>query len=170
MPKGAQGRKPPKAEMAVQQDLTRRLRAALTECPLELVEMGATLQAEEEQVLAALRRLGKKKRGRLRSGVVDGLNCWWWERPSGPGRPGRPLTYHSPEPCGSTAAGRRPPSQLRRLDPRLRLRRLGRRHHRLPVYDTVRRLPGGRPAKGPVDRPRRLDVCSRPEPGTSWKC
>ena len=81
MPKGAQGGKPPKAEKAAQQDLTRRLRAALTERPLELVEMGATLRAEEEPVLVALRLLGKKKRGRLRSGVVDGRNCWWWEPP-----------------------------------------------------------------------------------------
>jgi hypothetical protein len=91
MAKGAQGRKPPKAEKAVQQDLTRRLRAALTERPLELVEMGATLQAEEELVLVALRRLGKKKRGRLRSGVVDGRNCWWWEPPpAAPDAPGGP--------------------------------------------------------------------------------
>ena len=91
MPKGAQGRKPPKAEKAAHQDLTRRLRAALTERPLELVEMGATLQAEEGLVLVALRRLGKKKRGRLRSGVVDGRNCWWWEPPlAGPDAPDAP--------------------------------------------------------------------------------
>ena len=70
--------------------MTRRLRAALAERPLELGEMGAALQAEEELVLIALRRLGKRKRGRLRSGVVDGRNCWWWEPPPAPDDAGGP--------------------------------------------------------------------------------
>jgi hypothetical protein len=81
MPKGAPGGKPPKAKKAGRQDVDRRLQAALAERPLEFEEMRAELQVEEEAVLGALRRLGKKKRGRLRSGVVDGRNCWWWEPP-----------------------------------------------------------------------------------------
>jgi hypothetical protein len=81
MPKGAPTKQPPKVDKAARRDVTRRLRAALAERPLELVEMCATLQADEELVLIALRRLGKKKRGGLRSGVVGGRNCWWWEPP-----------------------------------------------------------------------------------------
>jgi hypothetical protein len=59
--------------------IARRLRQALSERPLEIVEMQAVLQVEEPQVLAGLRRLNKKPGRRLRSGVLEGRNCWWWE-------------------------------------------------------------------------------------------
>jgi hypothetical protein len=81
MAKEPSARKPPKVDKAARPELTRRLRDVLAERPLEFDEMRASLQAEEALVLDALRRLGKKKRGRLRSGVVDGRNCWWWEPP-----------------------------------------------------------------------------------------
>ena len=62
--------------------LTRRLRDAIAERPLELPEMIGVLGDAEDEVLAALRVLGKKSRGRLRSGVLDGRNCWWWVPPA----------------------------------------------------------------------------------------
>jgi hypothetical protein len=61
--------------------LTRRLRDALSEHALELPEMIGLLEASEPEVLEGLRVLGKKTRGRLRSGVLDGRNCWWWDPP-----------------------------------------------------------------------------------------
>ena len=63
--------------------LTRRLRDILTEQPLEIAEMEAALGLDEAAVLLGLRELGERKRGRLRSGVRDGRNCWWWEPPAG---------------------------------------------------------------------------------------
>jgi hypothetical protein len=60
--------------------LTRRLRQALSERPLEIAEMQEVLQVDEPMVLAGLRRLGKKPGRRLRSGVLEGRNCWWWEQ------------------------------------------------------------------------------------------
>jgi hypothetical protein len=61
--------------------LARRLRDALSEYALELPEMIDLLAASESEVLEGLRVLGKKTRGRLRSGVLDGRNCWWWDPP-----------------------------------------------------------------------------------------
>jgi hypothetical protein len=61
--------------------LTRRLRDVLSERALELPEMIGLLEASEPEVLEGLRVLGKKTRGRLRSGVLDGRNCWWWDPP-----------------------------------------------------------------------------------------
>jgi hypothetical protein len=60
--------------------VTRRLRQALSERPLEIAEMQEVLQVDEPMVLAGLRRLGKKPGRRLRSGVLEGRNCWWWEQ------------------------------------------------------------------------------------------
>jgi hypothetical protein len=59
--------------------IARRLRQALSERPLEIVEMQAVLQVDEPLILAGLRRLNKKPGLRLHSGVLEGRNCWWWE-------------------------------------------------------------------------------------------
>ena len=60
--------------------LTRRLRETLSQRPLEILEMQEVLQVGEPLILAGLRRLNKKPGRRLRSGVLEGRNCWWWER------------------------------------------------------------------------------------------
>lgn len=75
-PKG-EGSKIKKKE---RKDAAKRLREVLAERPLELHEMMAILSAQEDLVLAALRELGEKKRSRLRSGMVEGRPCWWWEK------------------------------------------------------------------------------------------
>ena len=59
--------------------LTRRLREALSQRPLEILEMQEVLRVGEPLILAGLRRLNKKPGKRLRSGVLEGRNCWWWE-------------------------------------------------------------------------------------------
>jgi hypothetical protein len=64
--------------------IARRLRQALSERPLEIQEMQEVLQVGEPLILAGLRRLNKKPGRRLRSGVLEGRNCWWWEQPCPP--------------------------------------------------------------------------------------
>jgi hypothetical protein len=73
-----------RAKRAGRRLVARRLRDALAERPLELPEMIAALGVDEHAVLVALRDLGKKTRGRLRSGAPGGRNCWWWEVPVEP--------------------------------------------------------------------------------------
>jgi hypothetical protein len=48
-----------------------------------------------------LRLLGKKTRGRLRSGVLDGRNCWWWDPP-----PAAALEVPDGAPDGAPDGGR----------------------------------------------------------------
>jgi hypothetical protein len=60
--------------------LAKRLRTTLLGGALTLPEMVGAVEAKEEDVLRALRRLRKtRKHGRLRSGIVSGSACWWWE-------------------------------------------------------------------------------------------
>ena len=59
--------------------VTKTLRASLTQTPLTITQMMAGLSVGEDAIFYALRRLGKSKKGDLRSGMVKGLPCWWWE-------------------------------------------------------------------------------------------
>ena len=59
--------------------VARRLRALLTARETTIPEMTAELDVTEAAVLDGLRRLGKSRKGTLRSGMVDGRPCWWWE-------------------------------------------------------------------------------------------
>ena len=85
---------------AARKDLVRRLRAALVEQPLTIAQMVEALGADESAVLAALRRLRKSGKtrvrkaqhdisgaasdpNRLRSGMVAGRPCWWWKPEAG---------------------------------------------------------------------------------------
>ena len=57
----------------------KRVRALLAGREATIPEMVGELDVTEDAVLYALRRLGKSKKGTLRSGIVDGKPCWWWE-------------------------------------------------------------------------------------------
>ena len=58
--------------------VAKRLRAVLAERECTIPEMIAALDVTEAAVLDALRRLGKSKKGTLRSGIVRSRPCWWW--------------------------------------------------------------------------------------------
>lgn len=62
--------------------ITKSLRAYLGAGPHTIPEMIADLAVSEDAVLYGLRRLGKSKKGTLRSGMVDARPCWWWEPPA----------------------------------------------------------------------------------------
>ena len=86
MPKAKKGRKKGKGEGAegervLRKGVTKRLRALLAGGPHTIAHMRSMLAVDEDAVLYGLRRLGKAKRGRLRSGMVAGKPCWWWEAP-----------------------------------------------------------------------------------------
>ena len=70
--------------------VTKTLRAALTHTPLTITQMMAGLALPEDAIFYALRRLGKSKKGDLRSGMVKGLPCWWWEPGSAQSEPAPP--------------------------------------------------------------------------------
>jgi hypothetical protein len=73
---------PKKRAKAARKELARRLRSALTGSPITIAQMVEALAADEDAVLGALRRLGKRRKsykGRLHSGMVAGRPCWWWE-------------------------------------------------------------------------------------------
>ena len=76
-PKAAE--KAPAAPKASYKGVTKTLRAALTHTPLTITQMMTDLAVPEDAIFYALRRLGKSKKGDLRSGMVKGLPCWWWE-------------------------------------------------------------------------------------------
>ena len=62
--------------------VSKRLRDLLSAGKPTIPEMMAQLDVTEEAVLYALGRLGKSKKGTLRSGMVEGRPCWWWEADS----------------------------------------------------------------------------------------
>jgi hypothetical protein len=70
---------PAQAEKPSYKGVSKRLRGALAERELSIPEMMAALEVGEDAVLYALRRLGKSKKGTLRSGMVEARPCWWWE-------------------------------------------------------------------------------------------
>ena len=75
-------KKDKKAKKAVRpsfKGVTKNLRAFLAGGTHTIPEMMAGLDVTEEAVLYGLRRLGKSKKGTLRSGMVEGRPCWWWE-------------------------------------------------------------------------------------------
>ena len=71
-------KKAKKPERASFKGITKALRAYLADGPRTIPEMIAALSVTEEAVLFGLRRLGKSKKGILRSGMVQGRPCWWW--------------------------------------------------------------------------------------------
>ena len=80
-------KKAEKPQKALRKGVTQRLRELLTGTPTAIPEMMAGLEVDEAAVLEGLRRLGKARKGELRSGIVLGKPCWWWE-PAEEGRPG----------------------------------------------------------------------------------
>ena len=77
--KGKPGKKGKKDAPPSFKGVARRLRAFLSAGEHTIPEMVAQLDVTEDAVLYGLRRLGKSKKGVLRSGMVDGRPCWWWE-------------------------------------------------------------------------------------------
>jgi hypothetical protein len=73
---GKPGKKPERASF---KGVTKSLRTYLGAGPHTILEMIAALTVTEDAVLFGLRRLGKSKKGTLRSGMVEGRPCWWWE-------------------------------------------------------------------------------------------
>jgi len=67
------------AERTSFKGVTKSLRAYLSGATHTISEMIAGLDVTEDAVLFGLRRLGKSKKGTLRSGMVEGRPCWWWE-------------------------------------------------------------------------------------------
>ena len=59
--------------------VTKQLRAFLTDREATIPEMMSGLDVTEDAILYALRRLGKSKKGTLRSAMVEGRPCWWWQ-------------------------------------------------------------------------------------------
>ena len=76
--KGKQSAKTEQAPRPSFKGVSKRLRAVLAERECTIPEMMAALDVTEEGVLDALRRLGKSKKGALRSGIVRSRPCWWW--------------------------------------------------------------------------------------------
>lgn len=72
-------KKAKKPARASYKGVTKTLRTTLTHTPLTITQMMAGLALTEDAIFYALRRLGKSKKGDLRSGMVKGLPCWWWE-------------------------------------------------------------------------------------------
>jgi hypothetical protein len=74
----------PKLAKPDRKDVARRLRDVLAEGPRDMAEMAGALGTAPDVVVIGLRRLGKSasRKGRLRSGMVAGRACWWWEGPA----------------------------------------------------------------------------------------
>jgi hypothetical protein len=75
----------PKLGKRERRALARRLQEALVERPLDFPAMEAVLGRDQEVVVAALRELADRKpdRLRLRSGILEGRACWWWDAEAG---------------------------------------------------------------------------------------
>ena len=74
---------PPPAERPSYKGIAKRVRTYLAEREATIPELMAALDLTEDAVLHALRRLGKSKKGTLRSGMVELRPCWWWEPEDG---------------------------------------------------------------------------------------
>ena len=66
-------------DRVLRKGVTKRLRALLATGPHTIPNMRSALTVDEDAILYGLRRLGKSKKGTLRSGMVAGKACWWWE-------------------------------------------------------------------------------------------
>jgi len=71
-------KKSQKPQKALRKGASRRLQELLTDTPTSIPEMMAGLELDEASVLEGLRRLGKARKGTLRSGIVLSKPCWWW--------------------------------------------------------------------------------------------
>jgi hypothetical protein len=85
-----------------------RLEPLLLADPMNMRQITATLEADPEVVVVALRELRRRDDGRLRSRISLGHVCWWWE-PSR--RDGRGKTPASAAPAGAGKADGTPTAE-----------------------------------------------------------
>ena len=71
----------PKLKKARRKPLAAALRSRLREGRYAFAELEDVLEAEPEEIVAALRALRAKARGMVRTATNLGRTVWWWEEP-----------------------------------------------------------------------------------------